>query len=114
MEKQFRNLKMVATEGTNPGYFDIYLEFSGRREFMMEHRWNRELYHLMKAGVTMDEFERKKVRLIRQITLAGRRYGKARVSCRKNHAKKMDQTVGFIIKAVYEHLDYKHHAEYAA
>ena len=37
-EKLNRNVKIVAGNGMKDGWFDIYLDFSGNREYLMPHR----------------------------------------------------------------------------
>lgn len=38
--------------------FDIYLEFSGKREWLMMHRHNGFLYNRLKNGMTLGEIRR--------------------------------------------------------
>lgn len=38
--------------------FDIYLEFSGHREWLIIHRHNGWLYNLMRNGISLSELRR--------------------------------------------------------
>ena len=47
--------------------FDIYLEFSGQREWLMMHRHNGFLYRLLHDSISLSELRRLKGREQRQI-----------------------------------------------
>ena len=53
-----RNIRVVA-ENTDcsPG-FNIYLDFSGQREFLMFHRRNGLLYSLLRDGICVGDLAR--------------------------------------------------------
>ena len=55
---QIPNINVHAVnDGSNPG-FNIFLDFSGQKEFLMHHRHNGLLYRLLKDGVRLQELRR--------------------------------------------------------
>ena len=54
------NVKVFAVNCENTSGFNIYLDFSGRREYVMSHRHNGLLYQVMKDGIHLNELMRKK------------------------------------------------------
>ena len=55
-----RNIKVFAVNnGSNAG-FNIILDFSGQREFLLHHKHNGLLYNLLKDGVRLEELRRHK------------------------------------------------------
>ena len=58
MKNLNRNIKVVAVNLDKYDGFNIYLDFSGQREFLVFHRHNGILYNLLKDGVIVDDFKR--------------------------------------------------------
>jgi len=53
-----RNVKIHAVnDGANDG-FNIFVDFSGRREFLMHHRHNGLLYAILKDGIRLEALRR--------------------------------------------------------
>ena len=53
-----RNVRIFAVNNGNKAGFNIYLDFSGQREFLTYHRHNGLLYGLLKDGVRADDLRR--------------------------------------------------------
>ncbi|MBQ9521064.1 MAG: hypothetical protein IJR72_00660 [Oscillospiraceae bacterium] len=53
-----RNVRVFATNRDNRDGFNIYLDFSGQREFLFTHRHNGLLYNLLKDGVRTEDLRR--------------------------------------------------------
>lgn len=52
------NIRLIAVNrDCRPG-FNIYLEFSGQREYLMSHRHNGILYNMLKDGVRLADLQR--------------------------------------------------------
>ena len=58
MRTNTRNIRIAAiNNGTEDG-FNIYLDFSGQREFLMHHRHNGLLFALLNDGIRADDLRR--------------------------------------------------------
>lgn len=53
-----RNIRVIAENNGNAHGFNIFLVFSGRREFLMNHRHNGMLFEMLKDGVAVDDLRR--------------------------------------------------------
>lgn len=58
MKKGNRNIKVVAENIKNENGFNIYLVFSGKKEYLMQHRHNGLLYGFIKDGVCIEDIRR--------------------------------------------------------
>lgn len=58
MKNFMRNVRITAINNGGADGFNIYLDFSGQREFLMHHRHNGLLYALLRDGVRTDELRR--------------------------------------------------------
>lgn len=58
MNNKIRNVRIIAINNGILDGFNIYLDFSGQREFLMHHRHNGLLYALLKDGIRADELRR--------------------------------------------------------
>lgn len=56
--KEIRNIRVLAENNDRKSGFSIYLDFSGRREYLMHHRHNGLLYTLLKDGVAVADVRR--------------------------------------------------------
>ena len=94
MKKQnqvIRNLSVVAVNNSNRPGFDIYLVFSGHREFLIHHRHNGQLYILLKDGIRFDSLYR----------MLNNRMFKAKV---------FHNVVSYLIKVIDDYLKFEHEA----
>lgn len=55
-----KNVKLYAVNREMENGFDIYLDFSGQREYLMSHRHNGILFGILKDGAKLDELRRNK------------------------------------------------------
>ena len=60
MEKNIRIIAINSTDafGNSVPGFDIYLDFSGKREKIVHHKHNGLLYAVLKDGMRLDQFRR--------------------------------------------------------
>lgn len=92
-----RNIRVVAENiDCSPG-FNIYLDFSGQREFLMFHRRNGLLYSLLRDGICVGDLARwapgKDSNRYACITKSSRR-----------HAKKLVGMVSHLLDVIEEYL----------
>ena len=57
MKNEYNKIKVIAVNNKAKSGFDIYLEFSGRREYLMPHRHNAILYNILKNGISLRELK---------------------------------------------------------
>ena len=84
MKEAMRNVKIYSENVANAVGFNIILDLSGKREFLMHHRRNGLLYQLLKNGVRLEELRRWK-----PTKQASRREQQAKVLNMKNHLIKV-------------------------
>lgn len=58
MKKENRNTRILAENNGNSDGFNVYLEFSGQREYLMFHRYSGLLYGLIKDGMALSDLRR--------------------------------------------------------
>ena len=74
MKSYSRNILVLAeNNGTNNG-FNIYLIFSGQREYLMTHRHNGAMYRMLENGIRLSDMQRG-IREMDEQLLYGRRTG---------------------------------------
>ena len=56
--KYNRNIRVLAENNGVKDGFNIYLDFSGQREYLMSHRHNGLLFRLLKDGTAVDDIRR--------------------------------------------------------
>ena len=108
-EKIMRNVKLVAEERCDREWFDIYIDFSGNREYLMPHRQNEKLFRLLRNGVCIGELERSTSKLVSDVSLSGRRYMRGginpRLKCRKNQARKLENSIGHLVLVANDYME---------
>lgn len=63
MKNPDRGVRVIAVNNDKVySKFDIYLEFSGHREWLMMHRHNGILFNILKHGISLGELRRFKGR----------------------------------------------------
>ena len=60
MKKSNRNIRIFAEKAQQDGSFHIFLDFSGRKEYLVTHRRNPALYSALKNGMSLKEWQRVK------------------------------------------------------
>lgn len=58
MRKSNRNIRVLAVNAGRKSGFHIFLDFSGRQEYLMTHRHNALLFWLLKDGMALDDIRR--------------------------------------------------------
>ena len=90
-----KNVKLFAVNHEQANGFDIYLDFSGQREYLMWHRHNGIIYGILKDGINFGEFKRNKPH--RLCALYGYEYS-------GSVSSKLDRIIKHIICNVEEYL----------
>ena len=58
MKRYSRNILVIAeNNGAHEG-FNVFLEFSGQREYLFTHRHNGVMFNLLKDGIRLDDLHR--------------------------------------------------------
>ena len=58
MNKTYNNIRVIAENKDYKPGFIIYIDFSGQREYLMDHRENRLLFKELKGGMNLGELKR--------------------------------------------------------
>ena len=58
MKRYSRNILVFAENNGNQSGFNVYLEFSGQREYLFTHRHNGAMFRLLKDGIRLDDLQR--------------------------------------------------------
>lgn len=74
MKRYNRNILVFAENNGNESGFNIYLEFSGQREYLVTHRHNGAMFSMLKNGIRLDDMQRG-VQEMNIPSLCGRRSG---------------------------------------
>lgn len=95
MKKENRNIRILAENNGNSNGFNVYIEFSGRKEYLMFHRHSGLLYGMLKDGMALSDLRRWRVSRISRGT--SRRYQPRR-------SVKLKNTVGHLLAAVDDYM----------
>ena len=87
-----RNIRVLAENNGDKDGFNIFLDFSGQREYLMYHRHNGQLYTMLKDGVIVDDARRWKPSKIHS-----RR-------ARRNGSAELYDTVNYLISVIDDYL----------
>lgn len=60
MKNTKENVRILAENRDNIHGFDVWLEYSGRREYLLFHRHNGLLYEALKDGVSLETLRRRR------------------------------------------------------
>lgn len=58
MMRKENNIRIIAENRKNDIGFNIYIELSGQREYLMSHRHNGMLFNVLKDGIYLNELRR--------------------------------------------------------
>ena len=72
MKRYSRNILVVAENNGNQDGFNVYLVFSGHREYLFTHRHNGPMFVMLKDGIRLADLQRS-VRTMNIQCLCGRR-----------------------------------------
>ena len=53
-----KNVRIICFNKPNKDGLDIYIEFSGKREYLMSYRHNGPIYDVLCRGISIDELRR--------------------------------------------------------
>jgi len=93
--KNTRNIRVIAENSENMSGFDIYLDFSGHREYLESHRHNGMLYKLLENGVSLDEMRRWK---------PGKSYKRVAYDCGSKVVIRIQNAVDHIVKVADSYI----------
>ena len=103
--------KRVKIFGINNGksdWFDVYIDDSGRTEYLMTHRYDSSLFKMLSKGVSINEIERSIPRMVSNASLTGRRYFKGglnpRLKHRKNRARQLENSIEHLLLVIDEYI----------
>ncbi len=57
-KRKNNNITIVAENKRYDTGFNIYIDFSGQREYLMTHRHHNDLYQLLSRGISLSELKR--------------------------------------------------------
>ena len=58
MKRYSRNIQVVAENNGNQNGFNVYLVFSGQREYLFTHRHNGAMFGMLKDGIRLADLQR--------------------------------------------------------
>lgn len=98
MKNLNRNIRVIA-ENTNGGPgFNIYLDFSGQREFLLFHRHNGLLFSLLKDGICVSD-------LVRLTPWKDNNGYVQTTKRRRRYAKKLVGMVSHLLDVIEEYME---------
>lgn len=74
MKRYSRNILVFAENNGNQQGFNVYLAFSGQREYLFTHRHNGAMFRMLKDGIRLADLQRS-VREMNLPALCGRHTG---------------------------------------
>ena len=93
MKNGARNVRIIAVNAAGKHGFDIFLDFSGQREYLMSHRHNGALYSMLCDGASLDEMRRWR-------PAAGRRQS----GVHRRHSETLHSSVRHLLLVVDDYL----------
>jgi len=100
MKKEFKNLKVFAESQEGMAGYNIYVSFSGMREFVAWHRRNGMLYEILKDGIDYNELKRMNFRA---------RGGAFKYKAKQKNKQKTnycEKSVKYLLNVVDDYLEY--------
>lgn len=98
MRQTVRNVKLYATiEET--GAMNIYLNYSGKRMYLMHHRYEPRLYYIMKDGVSLEE--------LRRSNDTYKLYRWRRTSTLRRRSKVLENSIKHLLNVADEFIEYE-------
>ena len=91
-----RNILVYAVNNGSKEGFNIYLAFSGQREYLVTHRHNGLLYGMLKDGIRLEDM-RREAREMRPAAAGWRRAGAAK-------ATKLRNSMRYLLEAIDEYV----------
>lgn len=100
-----KNVRIKA-DNLNETGFDIYLDFSGKKEYLMHHKRNYYLWQKLKDAPYLNDVRRE---WISGKMLVGNPANKnpRMVRNRRSHMEKLDNTVSHVMLVVDDYIEYE-------
>ncbi len=109
-----RNIKILAENAKGKNGFNIYLSFSGSKEYLMFHRHNSYLYEILKDGISVNELSRKARQTITDLVMTEHmgtyRSSNPRLKRRKNLSRNLEKSFQHLLCVVNEYIEYEYEA----
>ena len=103
MKKNDSNTMISAREG-NDGWFNVYVTYSGKAEYVMSHRRNDRIFEILKDGILFGDLMRMKKGLRNRMDESMERFSKGsynnRYKSMKNRMRKNENSLDHIICVV--------------
>ena len=106
MKKMNRNIRVIAENNGFADGFNIYLDFSGQREFLMFHKHNGLLFSLLKDGICVGDL----ARWTPWKDNDGYTYAKSR----RRHSKKLISMVSHLLDVIEAYMEERMFVQEAA
>lgn len=108
-KRENRNVKLIAEGEFDKDSFDIYLDLSGERHYLMTHRKNNGILKILKEKKSLEEFRRLIDKKKSKISNKYNRYGKERCnklgySGSRNKSRKQENSAAHILRVTSEYL----------
>lgn len=97
MKRYSRNILVTAENNGNQTGFNIYLVFSGQREYLSTHRHNGAMYGILKDGVRLADLQRC-MQDMTVLTIYGRRVGIV-------DTKQFRNSMRYLLLAIEEYIE---------
>lgn len=96
MQRCSRNILVFAENNGNHHGFNVYLVFSGQREYLITHRHNGAMYFMLKNGIRLADLQRG-VREMKISTLCSR---KAEIAA----TKQLRNSIRYLLMVIDEYI----------
>ena len=93
--KKVNNVRIFANP-SNDNKMDIYVNISGKSEYLMEHRYSQELFELCKDGIRLDE--------LRRLVYKNRADGNFRSKVQKRRSRVFKNVISHLVDVADEYL----------
>ena len=109
MEKKEKNITLVASESNDKGWFNVYIDFSGHKEYLMPHRNNTRIYKMLCSGISIEALQRVAKKEAADMTISQYRYvgekGKLKLKRIKNRSRKLENSIDHLLLVAKEYLE---------
>ena len=106
-----RNIKLIADGRKSDDWFDLYIELSGHKEYLMRHRRNGRLFDLLKDGKCITDMQRESQKLYASLTAEGRRYNHGRPGRERRSdrgvSSKFENTISHLVNVASDYIRYE-------
>ena len=102
-----QSVKVIIENNHKLEGFDVYLDFSGQKEYLMHHKRNQELRFMLLKNPYIEDLKRirseKKTFAVKNRYLRGELYG--RENGQRHRSQKLDSTLGHLLIVIQDYLE---------